>query len=169
MKFFNNPRRLKTAKSNIFDDKYDGKIQFNVIIESNIRDNIQKTAKLLRANQSQLTEHLLEVGIHHVNATIKDPEKRKLLEKHMETSHILNEDDQDEDVVIRMTENNRNWILLYNAKQAVKRISMIIQMMKDAGISSNVSVFNKLERDLNKEILVFADWLIKLKGDEEPR
>lgn len=142
-------------------------MQFNVLIEAELKGEIQKMAKIHRVNQSAMSEHLLEVGLHHINGTVKDPDKRKLLEKHLEISHLLNEYDQDEDVVIRMTENNRNWVLLDYAKQLSTRINRITQTMLNASKMQDMALFNKAEKALNREMAIFANWILKFRGDEE--
>jgi len=167
MNVFNRHRQSKKRKRNTTDDKTDSKDQFNIIIEINIKEAVQNMGKVLRVNQSVMSEHLLEVGLHHTNSTIKDPDKRKLLEKHMEISHLLNEDDQDEEVVIRTTENNHNWILLDYTKHLSIRINKITQTMQKAGKMQDVDLFNRAEKQLNREMAKFANWVLELRGDEE--
>ena len=122
-------------------------MQFNILIEAEIKSEIQKMRKIFRVNQSAMSEHLLEVGLHHLNSAVKDPDKRKLLEKHLEISHLLNEHDQDEDVVIRMTENNRNWILLDYTRCLTLRINRITQTMHKAVIMKDMDSFEKAEKE----------------------
>jgi len=167
MKIFGSRKSKKQRKKNIFDENPDTRDQFNVIIDEKIKTEVQKMAKILRVNQSAMSEHLFEVGLHHVNGTVKDPDKRKLLEKHLEISHLLSEYDQDEDVVIRITENNRNWILLDYAKQLLTRINRITQTMLNAGKMKDMALFERAEKDLNREMAKFANWVLKFRGDDE--
>ncbi|GAG33752.1 unnamed protein product, partial [marine sediment metagenome] len=137
MNIFSSRRGKKQRKKNIFDDKMDSKVQFNVLIEAKIKSEIHKMAKIMRVNQSEMAEHLLEVGLHHINGTAKDPNKRKLIEKHLEISHLLNEHDQDEDIVIRMTENNSNWLLLDYTRRLSTRLNRITVTMQNAAIKQD--------------------------------
>ncbi|MFC1954297.1 hypothetical protein ACFLVZ_00530 [Chloroflexota bacterium] len=124
-------------------------------------------SKTFRINQSELSEHLFEVGLHHVNATVKDPEKRKFLEKHLEISHLLNKHDQDEDIVIRMTENNNNWILLDHTRQVLDQMTRISHAMQKAFMVKNIETFDKLQKEFNRLVAGYANWVMNFEGDEE--
>jgi len=167
MGILNSRRRKKQKKKKIFDQNPDVRDQFNIVIDVKIKTEVQKTAKILRVNQSEMSEHLLEVGLHHVNGTMKDPEKRKLLEKHMEVSHLLGENDQDEAIIIRMTENNNNWILLDYTQHLSIRLNKIAQTMQGASVMKNVPLFERAEKEFNREMAKFAGWVLELRGDEE--
>ena len=147
MSIFNFRRRRKQQKKNIFDDKADSRVQFNVLIEPELKSEIKKMAIIMRVNPSAMSGHLFEIGLHHMDGTIKDPDKRKLIEKHLEISHLLSEPDKDEDVVIRMTENNRNWILLDYTRQLAIRINRITKIMQNASIKQDKALFEKAERN----------------------
>ncbi|MFC2038657.1 hypothetical protein ACFLUG_02690 [Chloroflexota bacterium] len=160
MKIFGNSKRNNRRDENT------RKPQFNIIIDLDIVEKVQKMAKILRVNQSQMSEHLFEVGLHHIDATLKDPEKRKLLEKHMEISHLLNEDDRDEDIVIRMTENNSNWILLDHTQQLLDRMARISDAMQKAFMRKDGEMLDKLQKELNRLMAGYAKWIMDFEEDE---
>ncbi|MFC2072281.1 hypothetical protein ACFLUU_06180 [Chloroflexota bacterium] len=167
MNIFSSRRGKNQREKNIFDDKMDSKVQFNVLIEAEIKSEIQKMRKIFRVNQSAMSEHLLEVGLHHISKAVEDPDKRKLLEKHLEISHLLDENDRDEAIVIRMTENSNNWILLDYTRHLTLRINRITQTMHKAVIMKDMDTFEKAEKELNREMAKFASWVMELRGDAE--
>jgi len=97
----------------------------------------------------------------NTNNTLKDPDKWKLLERHMGISHILGERDQDEDVVIRMTENNRNWILLDHTRQVLDQITRISNAMQNAFMRNDNETFDKLQKEFNRSIAEYSNWVMK--------
>jgi len=167
MNIFNLRRSKIQQIKNIFDEKTDDKGQFNIVIDKNIKEEVQKMTKIMRVNQSAMSEHLFEVGLHHLTAAIKDPEKRKLLEKHLEIRHLLNEQDQDEDVVIRMTENNRNWILLDHTRQVLDQMTRISHVTKKAFMRKDNETLDKVQKEFNRLIASYATWVMNFEGDEE--
>jgi len=167
MAIFGSRKNKKGKSKNVSKSKSNNKGQFNIVIGNNIKEEVQKMAKILRVNQSEMSEHIIEVGMHHTNNTLKDPDKRKLLERHMEINHILGERDQDEDVVIRMTENNRNWILLDHTRQVLDQITRITNAMQKAFMRKDNETFDKLQKEFNRLVGGYSNWVMDFEGDEE--
>ncbi|MFC1953857.1 hypothetical protein ACFLWR_07015, partial [Chloroflexota bacterium] len=167
MNAFNLRRGKEQQQKNNSVEKLNNKTQFNIIINKNIKEEVQKTGKILRVNQSEISEHLLQIGLYHTKNTLEDPDKRKLYEKHLETSHLLDEPDQDEDVVIRMTENNRNWILLDYTRKLSGRINKLTMTMQRASKMQNPALFKEAERGLNREMAKYASLILNFMEDEE--
>jgi len=167
MAMFRSRKNKKGKSKNVSKSKPNNKEQFNIIIGNNIKEEVQKMAKILRINQSQMSEHLFEVGLHHTNNTLTDSDKRKLLERHMEINHILGECDQDEDVVIRMTENNRNWILLDHTRQVVDQMARITSAIQKAFMRNDNETFANLQKELNRLVAGYTNWVMNFEGDEE--
>lgn len=162
MNIFNLSRRKKRREKNIFDDEAEGRKQFNIVIDEDIIIDIQEMAKSFRVNQSVLTEHLLQVALFYTNIAIKDEEKENALEQHLINTHLLGKNVGDEEIVIRSTvDTNNNWMLLARSQEVIASAKRSINTMKMAARTHNLSLFQKAQKDLRREVLMFAGWIIE--------
>lgn len=168
MNIFNLSRRKKRREKNIFDDEAEGRKQFNIVIDEDIIIDIQEMAKSFRVNQSVLTEHLLQVALFYTNIAIKDEEKKNALEQHLINTHLLGKNVGDEEIVIRSTvDTNNNWMLLARSQQVIASAKRSLHTMEMAARTQNLSLFQKVQKDLRREVLLFAGWIIsgRLEND----
>lgn len=168
MNIFNSRRRNKQREKDIFDKKSDGREQFNVVIDEDIKIEIQEMAKIFRVNQSVLTEHLLQVALFYTNIAIKDEEKKNALEQHLINTHLLGKNVGDEEIVIRSTvDTNNNWMLLARSQQVIASAKRSIYAMHMASRTRNPDLFRRVAKDLRREVLLFAGWIIsgRLEND----
>ncbi len=165
MGLFNSRRRQKQMEKVIFNPENEGKGQFNVVIDKEIKSNVQELAKRLRVNQSVLIEHLLQVALFYTNIAIKDEEKKYLLEKHITETHLLEKATGDEEAIVRIGEVNDNWLLLKYSQQVIARVRQATQAMRMAMSTGNRGLLSKAERELRDEVLRFVEWIIRQSSE----
>ena len=142
--------------------KDERRTQFNIVIDKKLKDRVKKLAKICRIPVSSFTEHSLEVGVHYIEQTLKDDNKRKILEKHLETKHLLNKKTDDEEYIIRITENNVNWIVLEAAEKMLKQITSLTRRSLEAGQAGNVESMDRYRSELFRRMVVFLNWITYL-------
>jgi len=59
-------------------------------------------AAILKVPRYVITEHLIQVGSYHILQALKDPEKRKELEKHLIDVHLLGSELRDDEGVLKL-------------------------------------------------------------------
>ena len=149
--------------------KDERRTQFNIVIDKKLKDRVKKLAKICRIPVSSFTEHSLEVGVHYIEQTLKDDNKRKILEQHLETKHLLNKKTDDEEYIIRITENNVNWIVLEAAEKMLKQITSLTRRSLEAGQAGNVELMDRYRSELFRRMVVFLNWITELKDHEKYR
>ena len=70
--------------------------------------------------------------MHYIGETLQDEEKRKVLERHLESSHLLNEPGDDEETILRLAENNKNWLLLGGKEIMLGRVQILNKLIWNA-------------------------------------
>ena len=123
-------------------------------------------AKVCRIPVSCFTEHCLEVGKHYIEQTLNDEEKRKILDRHLESKHLLNENIDNEESIIRLTENNLNWIVLDGVEIVLGRVQMINKQIKKVAATGNIESLRKLESQLYWGMVNFFNWIKQLAEKE---
>lgn len=149
--------------------KDEKKTQFNTVIDRKLKDQVKKIAKICRIPISAFTEHCIKVGLHYIEQTLKDEKKRKILEEHLETKHLLNKKADDEEYILRVTENNVNWILLEAAERMLDKIQRLARQSLEAGQAGNFKSMDRYRGELYREIVIFLNWIIELKDYEKYR
>lgn len=166
MDIFNPNRGRKKKKKNAFDDETSGRVQFNVVIDPEIKIAVKEMAKKFRLNQSIVTEHLLQVALFYTNSAMKDEVKKNAIEKHLIDTHLLEKNVGDEEVMMRIGESNINWLLLDQSKLCVSRMLKFRKAMKRARSTENLDLYKMEERNLRQEVLKFTEWLFKLSSED---
>ena len=166
MHIFKFLKRQKKQKNKIFDDETNGRVQFNVVIDKNIKSALQEMAKIFRLNQSVLTEHLLQVALYYTNIAIQDPKKRERIEEHLINSHLLDKDFGDEEVIIRIVEPNQNWIMLAHSKQVVAQAVRLKDILVQVRKTGDFSLAERAEKDWRRVAVRVADYLIKHRFED---
>ena len=70
--------------------------------------------------------------MHYIGETLQDEEKRKVLERHLESRHLLNEPGDDEETILRLAENNKNWLLLGGKEIMLGRVQILNKLIWNA-------------------------------------
>lgn len=166
MKVFNFHKRQKKQKGDVFDDEPNG-VQFNVVINKDIKAALQNMAKQFRLNQSVLTEHLLQTGLYYTAIAIKDPKKRESIEAHLIDEHLLNNYVGDEEIIIRLVEPNQNWMLLAYSKQVVAKAVRLKKALDQVHKTGDFGPAERAEKEVSRAILRFADYLVKHRFEED--
>ena len=149
--------------------KDERKTQFNVVIDKKLKDRVKKLSKLCRIPISNFTEHCIEVGMHYIEQTLNDEEKRKILEEHLETKHLLNKKADDEEYIIRITENNSNWLLVEGVERVLDKMQLLTRQVWAAEKDGNLKLMVQNQSDLYREMVTFLKWIRKLKDYEKYR
>ena len=123
-------------------------------------------AKVCRIPVSCFTEHCLGVGKQYIEQTLNDEEKRKILDRHLESKHLLNENIDNEESIIRLTENNLNWIVLDGVEIVLGRVQMINKQIKKVAATGNIESLRKLESQLYWGMVNFFNWIKQLAEKE---
>ena len=118
---------------------------------------------------SNFAEHCIEVGMHYIEQTLKDDKKRKILEEHLETKHLLNKKADDEEYIIRITENNSNWLLLEAAERMLDKMRLLTRQAAEAGQAGNLKSMERYQAELFREMVPFLNWITELKDQEKFR
>lgn len=149
--------------------KDERKTQFNVVIDNKLKDRIKKLAKICRIPVSSFTEHSLEVGLHYIEQTMRDESRRKILEEHLETKHLLNKKTDDEEYIIRISENNSNWLLLEGVERALDKMRLLTRQAVEAGQAGNLKSMERYQTELFREMVPFLNWITELRDNEKYR
>lgn len=149
--------------------KNERKTQFNVVIDQKLKDRVKKLAKLCRMPISPFTEHSLEVGLHYIEQTLSDEKKRKILEEHLETKHLLDKKTDDEEYIIRLSENNVNWLLLDGVDKMFGKIQVLTRQSIEAAQVGNTKSMDRYRSELYREMVMFLNWITKLRDNEKYR
>ncbi len=165
MELFKSRRRQKQREKEVFNPENEGKGQFNIVIDKEIRNKVQELATRLRINQSALSEHLLQVALFYTNIAIKDEEKQNILEKHLINAHLLDKNVGNEETIIRIGEASDNWLLLKHSEQVIARVRQATQALGMAMRTGNRHLLAKAERELMDEVLKFTEWIINKSSE----
>ena len=76
--------------------------QFNMTIDAELVLGVKFLAMILKVPRYVIVEHLLQVGSYHIVQALEDPEKRQELEKHLAEVHLLGNELQDDDHILRL-------------------------------------------------------------------
>ena len=161
MNIFNRHRNHKKKNKNIFDDETNGRVQFNIKLDKEIKDAVKEIAKKFRLNQSVVAEHLLQTGLYFTVIAIKDTKKRERIEQHLIAGHLLDKPVEDEEEVIRLVESNQNWMLLAHSKQVVAGASRLNNVLAQVRRTGDFSLAERAEEEWRMDVLKFADYLLK--------
>jgi len=166
MHILNFHKRQKKQKKNIFDDSTSEKVQFNVVINTEIKAAINIMAKQFRLNLSVTAAHLLQTGLYYTAIAIQNPEKREKIEQHLIQIHLLDQPVDDEEVIIRLVEPNQNWMLLAHSKQVIAKAVRLKNVMAQVRRTGDFDPLERAEKEMRRAILRFADYLMKHRLDD---
>ena len=166
MNIFHSRRRSKRQEKNIFDDEANGRVQFNVVIDGDIKDAVREMAKKFRLNQSVVAAHLLQTGLYFTTIAIQDPKKRERIEEHLINSHLFDKDFGDEEVIIRIVEPNQNWMMLAHSKQVVAQAVRLKDILVQVRKTGDFGLAERAEKEWRRVALRFADYLIKHRFED---
>ena len=76
--------------------------QFNTTIDAEIVLGVKFLAEILKVPRYVITEHLIQVGSYHILQALEDPEKREELEKHLIEVHLLGNELQDDESILKL-------------------------------------------------------------------
>ena len=97
-------RRFITKYRQLLDRKHKAirRRQFNMAIHAELALGVKFLAAILKVPRYVITEHLLQVGSYHILQALEDPEKRQQLEKHLIDVHLLGNELQDDEDILRL-------------------------------------------------------------------
>lgn len=98
-------RRFRTKYRQLLDRRHVKTIrrrQFNMTIDAKLVLGVKLLAAILGVPRYVITEHLLQVGSYHIMQALQDPEKRQQLEKHLVKVHLLGNELQDDEDILRL-------------------------------------------------------------------
>lgn len=76
--------------------------QFNMTVDERIVLGIKALAAILEVPRYVITEHLLQVGTYHILTAIRDEDKRRKLREHLVKVHLLGNELQDDEDILRL-------------------------------------------------------------------
>ena len=166
MKMFKFRKSQRKPKKDVFDAETDGRVQFNIVVDRDIKSAVQEMAKQFRLNLSVTAAHLLQIGLYYTTIATKDEEKKKRIEQHLIGTHLLDKPVDDEEVVIRLVEPNQNWMLLAHSKQVVAKAVRLKNILDQVLKTGDLSLAERAEKEMRRAILRFADYLIKHRFED---
>ena len=98
-------RRFITKYRQLLDRRHAKTIrrrQFNMTIDAELALGVKFLAMILKVPRYVITEHLLQVGCYYTLHALKDPEKQQELEKHLVEVHLLGNELQDDEDILRL-------------------------------------------------------------------
>ena len=84
------------------DEEPEVRKQFNWTINREIGESVRFVAKLLQFPRFVVVEQALQIGLRQLLLAEKDPERRKVLNNHLEGIHLLGDGLPDNEVVLRL-------------------------------------------------------------------
>ena len=76
--------------------------QFNMTIDAELAQGVKFLAAILTVPRYVITEHMLQVGCYYILHAMQDPEKREELEKHLVEVHLLGNELQDGEDILKL-------------------------------------------------------------------
>lgn len=147
-------------------DELKGKKQFNMKIDENLISYVRDLATTFRVPRFAVTEHLLQTAIYYMCRAMKDEIKRKKIEQHLISRHLLNGPVGDEEVIIKIGEPNLNWLLLDQTKRVMWSFKALKSAVNIAERTGNTYYLDKCQKKLNRSVLGLAVWIEKHRLDE---
>ena len=98
-------RRFRTKYHQLLDRKHVKAItrkQFNMTIDAELVRGVKFLAEILKVPCYVITEHVLQVGCYYILHAMQDPEKREELEKHLIEVHLLGNELQDDEDILKL-------------------------------------------------------------------
>ena len=155
---FSNERKKEVAE-------FKSRKQFNVEIEPEIANAVRNLAKMFKVPNFSAAEHLYQVGIFYVLQAIKDDEKSKLIGKHLTDRHLLDISSDSEESVIRIGEDNSNWMLLDQAESIIKCYKRFKQTIVVAEKTRSMDHLDRRKHELDVAVLRFAERIYRHRLD----
>ncbi len=101
--------RLKAKYHHIIEKKYIKTIkrkQFNLTMAEEVILGVKLIAASLEVPLYVACEHILQVGSYQVLKDIKDPRERQKLTEHLVKVHLLGDELEEDDAVLRLGQEN---------------------------------------------------------------
>ena len=144
-----------------------GKTQLNARIDGELKNRVKRMAKICRIPISGFVEHCIEVGMHYIEQTMKDEKKRKILEEHLEKKHLLNNKTDNEETIVRISENNVNWLLLDGVEGMLDKMLLLNRQALEAGLRKNFKSVDSYRAELFREMVTFLNRITELSEREK--
>ena len=135
--------------------------QFNVEIDPELANTVKTLAKMFRVPNYCVVEHAFQMAFFYILKAIQDKEKSRLIAKHLTDGHLLGFSGENEEAIIRIGEDNVNWLLLDQAKNIVARYKRFKHAMVVTERTRSMDYLDKCKRELDVAVLRFADWITK--------
>ena len=142
-------------------DESESKKQFNMTIDKKLITSVHALAKAFRVPRFALTEHALDIGLHHLLRVIEDDKKRAAVEQHLITRHLLDIPGGDEEIIIRIAEGDHAWQLLVFARRVIGDLKALEHEIGIARRARDDSQMKKQRNKLDNSLLEMADWIYK--------
>lgn len=135
--------------------------QFNVEIDPKLATAVKNLAKMFKVPHYCVVEHALQIAFFYMLKAIRDEEKSQLIGKHLTDGHLLGFSMEDEESIIRIGEDNVNWLLIDQAKNILARYERFKHAMVVAERTGSMDYLDKCKRELDVAVLRFADRITK--------
>ena len=144
--------------------------QFNVEIDPELANTVKTLAKMFKVPHYCVVEHAFQMAFFYILKAIQDEEKSQLIAKHLTDTHLLGFLGDNEEPIIRIGEDNVNWMLLDQAKNVVACLKRVKQALNMAKRTGDTQYLDKYRRELDIAVLTFADWISehRLHDPESP-
>lgn len=135
--------------------------QFNAEIDPELATTVRNLAKMFKVPHYCVVEHAFQMAFFYILKAIRDEEKSRLIAEHLTNGHLLGFSMEGEESIIRIGEDNVNWMLLDEAKNVVARYKRFRYAMGVAERTRSMDYLDKCKRELDVAVLRFADRITK--------
>ncbi|MCK4786661.1 MAG: hypothetical protein KAV87_23075 [Desulfobacteraceae bacterium] len=141
------------------DEEPEVRKQFNWTINREIGESVRFVAKLLQFPRFVVVEQALQIGLRQLLLAEKDPERRKVLNNHLEGIHLLGDGLPDDEVVLRLGELNDSSMILAQAQPFLKAFRDLRRAMTTVERTRDFDLYEKYKKTFVGSAIRFAGWL----------
>lgn len=154
-------RRERRSEAN----EWKSRRQFNMEIDPELANAVRNLAEMFKVPNYCVVEHAFQIAFFYILKAIQDEEKSRLIGKHLTDGHLLGFSMEDEESIIRIGEDNVNWLLLDQAKNIVARYKRFKHAMVVTERTRSMDYLDKCKRELDVAVLRFADRICRHRLD----
>ncbi len=141
--------------------EWNNRQQFNVEIDPELATTMRNLAKMFKVPHYCVVEHAFQIAFFYMLRAIQNEEKTRLIGEHLTDGHLLGFSVQDEESIVRIGEDNFNWLLLNQAKLVVRCYERFNRALNIAKRTRNMEYVDKCKRELDIAVLKFSDWICR--------
>ena len=142
-------------------EEWKSRQQFNTEIDPKLATTVRNLAKMFKVPHYCVVEHAFQIAFFYILKAIHSEEKSRLIGKHLTDGHLLGFSMEDEESIIRMGEDNVNWMLLDQAKNITACYKRFKHAMVVTKRTRSMDYLDKCKRELDVAVLKFADRITK--------